>query len=559
MWMRTHRYEIRRGLQLFGIGCAALYVCQFLYPPNRTLPFVQAGGQGIGAQSTTSAAEVLAKDYQKAQFVVTTDDTRSTISLARMGAKADAATAARKAADYPFAVRLIPFSSLYIMAARNTPVYATFKGDGVADFAAQTQKNAQREAVNATVVIKDGTARVQAAVPSKTYAPAATEQTLRRAAYTPGATIHLQPHTMPAKRTNADVQPLADTANAAIKQPPKLVIAGKTVKVKGGDVASWLHFPEDAATGKLTMALKEDVVAAYLTKVQGDAYVAPGKTTVRTVDDREVSRDTGKPGRGVDAAAAVLKILTALQSGKQQSVDLPVGDIAPVIAYDRIASNTDKGLTDIVAQQAQAKGGFGISVMEINGRSSNANGDKQFIAASTYKLFVSYVWFKRVEAGKASWSDTINGQRADKCFEIMIVNSDNPCAKAFAAAVGGWSVVDASMKSIGLRHTSLTTANLYTTANDLSYFMYRLENGTLVPGADRTRLIDLMKRQVYRDGIPAGTKTTVADKVGFVDGYLNDAGIVYAHKGTYVMVIMSYGSTWAQVADAAKQIHDYLQ
>ena len=557
MWMRTHRYELRRGLRMAAVVCTALYLCQWFYPANRTLPFVHAGGQGIGARSVTDAATSLHTDYGKTSFVIATDDTSSTVRLAELGGTAQVRMAAQDAADYPFWARLIPFSSFVIMATRDTPVRATFKGDQLATFASQTQQHTHREAVNATVIIKGNTAQVQSAVPSKTYVVADTVQTLSRAVYIKGSPIHLRPQTAPAQRSNAAVKSLADAANAAIKQPPKLNIAGKMIQPKGSDLAAWLAFQDDATTGQLHMALQQEKVTAYLTKVQGDAYVAPGKTTIRTVDDREVSRDVGKSGKGVDATAALPKILAAVQSSKQQTVDLPVGDISPTIAYDRISSNTDKALAAVVNEQA-AKGGFGIAVMEINGRSSNANGDKQFIAASTYKLYVSYDWFKRVEAGKASWSDTINGQRADKCFEAMIVVSDNACAKAFATAVGGFGAVDASMKSLGLRHTSLSTANLYTTANDLAYFMYRLENGTLASSADRARLVDLMKRQVYRDGIPAGVGVPVADKVGFVDGYLNDAGIVYAPKRTYSMVIMSYGSSWSQVAAAAKQIHNQL-
>ena len=53
-----------------------------------------------------------------------------------------------------------------------------------------------------------------------------------------------------------------------------------------------------------------------------------------------------------------------------------------------------------------------------------------------------------------------------------------------------------------------------------------------------------MKRQQYRSGIPAGIggNGTVADKVGFRDSYLHDAGIVYSGKGDYAFVIMTSGS-----------------
>ena len=63
-----------------------------------------------------------------------------------------------------------------------------------------------------------------------------------------------------------------------------------------------------------------------------------------------------------------------------------------------------------------------------------------------------------------------------------------------------------------------------------------------------------MKRNVYRQGIPAGASGTVADKVGFLNGLLHDAAIVYSPKGTYVLVILTNGSSWANIAELTKKI-----
>lgn len=68
------------------------------------------------------------------------------------------------------------------------------------------------------------------------------------------------------------------------------------------------------------------------------------------------------------------------------------------------------------------------------------------------------------------------------------------------------------------------------------------------------RLISAMTANVYRKGIPAGANGTVADKVGFMDALLHDAAIVYSPSGTYVLVIMSDGSSWATIADLSSQV-----
>jgi beta-lactamase class A len=199
--------------------------------------------------------------------------------------------------------------------------------------------------------------------------------------------------------------------------------------------------------------------------------------------------------------------------------------------------------------------GYGISMIKIDGPSVNVNGTKQFESASTYKLYVAYSVLKAIENGQMSWSDNVAGRTAEKCLEDMIVVSDNDCPVAFKTKLGGWSVIENQAHAIGISsRTSLTGPTLLTTANDLSFFLYRLQKGALLNSSDTDRLLGLMKRQKYRDGIPAGTGLPVADKVGFVDDVIHDAGIVYSPKGTYVLVIMTT-STWSGIASAAKTIN----
>ena len=51
----------------------------------------------------------------------------------------------------------------------------------------------------------------------------------------------------------------------------------------------------------------------------------------------------------------------------------------------------------------------------------------------------------------------------------------------------------------------------------------------------------------------------VADKPGWLSNVQNDAAVVYGPKSTYVLVIMTNGSTTQPLADLSKQIYDYLQ
>ena len=72
--------------------------------------------------------------------------------------------------------------------------------------------------------------------------------------------------------------------------------------------------------------------------------------------------------------------------------------------------------------------------------------------------------------------------------------------------------------------------------------------------ARRDRLIGAMKRNIYRQGIPSGTSATVANKVGFLWNLLHDASIVYSPKGTYVLVILTDGSSWGNIAQLTREL-----
>jgi beta-lactamase class A len=137
----------------------------------------------------------------------------------------------------------------------------------------------------------------------------------------------------------------------------------------------------------------------------------------------------------------------------------------------------------------------------------------------------------------------------------MIVRSDNACAEAMLQKIS-YKSITSEIQALGLKNTTFLKGDTpLTTAGDLSLFNAMLQSGQiLTQQASRDRLLDAMKRNIYRQGIPAGTSSQVADKVGFLDGLLHDAAIVYSPSGPYVLTIMSDGSSWATIADLTRQI-----
>src|SRR6185369_1798700 len=112
-------------------------------------------------------------------------------------------------------------------------------------------------------------------------------------------------------------------------------------------------------------------------------------------------------------------------------------------------------LQELLDRLVTAKGNYAIAVIELNGLHASTNGDKQYTAASTYKLFIAYAVFQQINSGELQWTDTVMTDRsAEECLRLMIVRSDNDCPEAFGNLIG-WQNVDDMMDGLGLHNTQV--------------------------------------------------------------------------------------------------------
>ena len=84
-------------------------------------------------------------------------------------------------------------------------------------------------------------------------------------------------------------------------------------------------------------------------------------------------------------------------------------------------------------------------------------------------------------------------------------------------------------------------------------------NNELLSVESTDYLFGLMKQQVHRQGIPAGSRgSEVADKIGFLGSWNNDIGIVYSPKTTYGLVILTEGAGGlGGVQKLSQEIYDF--
>jgi beta-lactamase class A len=147
----------------------------------------------------------------------------------------------------------------------------------------------------------------------------------------------------------------------------------------------------------------------------------------------------------------------------------------------------------------------------------------------------------------------------DSCLQKTILVSDNNCAQAIIDLIG-WNETQNQVKAAGFSSTNVNNSGggyMSSTAADLASLLKGLYDGSLLNTSSTDYLLNLMKQQVYRSGIPAGSpNAVVADKVGFLDSWNHDAAIVYAPNSTYVLVILTTNSSFSQIKALSNQIYN---
>jgi len=210
--------------------------------------------------------------------------------------------------------------------------------------------------------------------------------------------------------------------------------------------------------------------------------------------------------------------------------------------------------------------------------------DKEFHAASTMKVPVMIELFRQAEAGKLALDEQLPVKNEfhsivdgsvyqlsvgddsdaevykavgrtmslrDLC-EAMITVSSNFAANLLIERLGAENI-QKSVKRLGadgmhvLRGVEDQKAfdkglNNTTTARGLATLMFKIAKGEAVSPKADAEMVAILKRQKFRDAIPAGLPegTVVAHKTGNITGIHHDAAIVYGPR-PYVLVVLVRG------------------
>ena len=562
-WRRRH---VVLGLSVL-LGLVLVVLVQLLYPTGKALPYTRMGSHQVGNQTYRQVAETLRTYYSDVRFSIavagkpafeTTTSEAGIVPAYRDSAKA--------ATDYTLKARLVPFSFVYKMLKPRQVAYEIDRNN-FESFYEKFAPYCQVVPKDAALVFAGGNVKIDAAkngqqCDKNKFLASLVSLSLRPDKITMTAPVTV----LPPRTTDKDIEAQFTSAQATIH-------AGLTIKsprdswtIPPETVASWMTTSE--ANGKVALDVKLDAVKAYLETLRGALYVEPGTTRVVYHDGIEQSRTIGTKGQGIDLDVSAQRVKSVLLGPPTENrvawVQLSV--LEPKVVTDWTYSSSQAGLQALLEQWDRSHPArYGLIVRDLSGKGFNAelNPDRDFVTASTFKMFLAYAVLHKVETGELKMdSVTDMGLTAQACIEEMILHSTNACALSLFN-LAGWGYVHDFIRgqfpSTSLMNSANADDEKHTTVRDESSFFIKLNAGQLM-NAEHTRyLTDLFKHQVYRGGIPAGVPgVTVADKVGFYNGYKHDVGLVYAARGTYVLGYMSLGGNNAEIADLSRQVYALL-
>jgi beta-lactamase class A len=194
-----------------------------------------------------------------------------------------------------------------------------------------------------------------------------------------------------------------------------------------------------------------------------------------------------------------------------------------------------------------------------SGRGATHNADKNFYAASLFKLFVMYEVFNQQESGSVDWQDELLvtpyyesqglGPRETALCQVLTVSeavqammriSDNAAAHLLQDLVGPANV-NQSLQALGILDSGLYSVELPSTASDVAWLLEAIANGEAVSEAASADMVELMASESINNGLRSGVpaRVKVAHKTGNWSDATHDAGIVFAESGPYLFVAMS--------------------
>lgn len=220
---------------------------------------------------------------------------------------------------------------------------------------------------------------------------------------------------------------------------------------------------------------------------------------------------------------------------------------------------------DIQALAARSNATVGVTLIQLGKgggpQTVSVGGDRQFTAASTYKLPLLMAEAEGIAAGRLGPGDVICYQGQDwedgwyddyvdgSCYTRQVLagrvaqNSDNTAGHMLVRELGGTDALNAFARRHGARASAFYDPNT-TDPDDLAALWADEAAGRMGGAKAQAWLYPLLTHTSFEAGIPAGSgkKAVVVHKIGELDATVNDAALVQGGPtGAYILVVCTEG------------------
>lgn len=553
-----------------AVGTLSMVVVQVAFPKNR-LPLHTK----IGAVSFNflPIKEVSSKWEQFLQpLVLQNGDKIITITPAQVGLTVDTNKTLAQIPSVSLKQRLIPFWGWHLLARQYSVEPVLVVNQSLVNQVSETiSKDNYRAPVDATIQVANDTLEVNPEQPG-VQVNQITLHNLIISTFSHLISAHLHlplpTETITPTTVAADFSSSQSQFDQLTESPLTVKIDDKVFTLSSADLAQLLEVEQSA--GKTEIQLNNTTLSKLVGQWSATVNKAPGVTQITYLDGLQTSQQIGESGQKLNTQSVTEAFTKWLATPQNKTVQISTTEVPPTVVKNNTYSNSNQALEQqLRTWMSQHSGNYEVAMRELGGgdRSVSINGDAKEVTASTYKLFVAYAAFKESENNQLSLSaGAYQNENVAQCIEPMIVISDNNCGEALGWLIG-WDKIDSMAHDAGFNSVALNNYDSHknvlgdklVSANDLAQFSEELASGSLLSTQDTNTLLGYMKRQIYRQGIPAGSEgATVADKVGFLDNTLNDAGVVYGSKSTYALSIMTTNASWGQIEDLAEVVYKFM-
>jgi len=194
-------------------------------------------------------------------------------------------------------------------------------------------------------------------------------------------------------------------------------------------------------------------------------------------------------------------------------------------------------LNAVISAQTAVSASVTVINLDTNKEYDAGKYTQTYEAASTSKLVAVFDYIHQVELGKATLTQSIQGQQAQDIIMRMIVNSDN----------NAWDKLNGYLRftgeqkylnSIGVAG-HMTPENIQFSTPAMAKMLQLLYQGKLMNADHQALIYGYMAHTTMNKLIPAAlpVDVTVYHKYGEIDGVLHDVAIIKYQGHSFVLVI----------------------